>query len=147
METTQPEVPRPEVPQSEVPQPEVPQSEVPQTEVPQSTVTAAQAKREKSDRLWKLAIRAFATVFAILALALQIVIVVRRVHLETTDEDPTSSIYDNYYAYVWPSPESYFFVSLLLHYAAMHISMLTTCDLLAWSVNCLEWFRIHHSLR
>jgi len=116
-----------------------------QPEIPPSTVTLAQQKREKSDRLWKLGIRAVATVFAIIALVLQIIILVRRIHLET-DSNLTSSYYgDNYYG-VWVSPESFFFVSLLFYRAAMHISRLTAFELTARIVNRLEWFRIHHSL-
>jgi hypothetical protein len=115
-----------------------------QPEFPQSAVTLVQAKRERAQHLWKLAIRAFALAFAIIGLGLQISIAAR--HQSIENDDSNNSDYYYYYSTAWFSPESFTFVSLLFHRAALHIPRLMNFELIAWPVNCLEWCRIHHSL-
>ena len=71
-------------------------------------MTLIEQKREQTQRAWKIAIRALATAFAIVALGLQIKITGTHAN---PDNHGDSYFYYNDFSDLWVSPESFIFVS------------------------------------
>lgn len=90
-----------------------------QPESQHPAVALIQERRGKAQRPWKIAIRSAATVFAIVALGLQIKIAIPRTR--STDDDYGYGYYYYYYSNSWFSPESFALVSLPSHSTAWHI--------------------------